>query len=97
MDSGASSNVIPLSILKNINGQPIPSPSQIIQLDRSVIKVIGEMKDWLIRLFADPRVCQFIDIIVVDIPEAYGLILSRDWSTKLDGYFATDWYQLWLS
>ena len=90
VDFRASSNVIPLSICKRINGQPIPSPSQIIQLDRSAIKSIGEMKDVLIRLFAHPRVCQFIDIMVVDIPEAYGLILSRDWSIKLNGYFSTD-------
>ena len=94
--SGASSNAMPLSICKNIDGQPTPSPSQIIQLDRSVVKFIGEMKDVFIRLSADPRVCQFIDIMVVDIPEAYGLILSRDWSTELNGYFATDWSHMWL-
>ena len=47
VDSGDSSNVIPLSICKRINGHPIPSPSRIIQLDRSVVKVIGEMKDVL--------------------------------------------------
>ena len=75
--SGASSNVMPLSICKKINGQPTPSPSRIIQLDRYVVKVIGEMKDVLIWLYIDPRVCQFIDIMVIDIPEAYGLILSR--------------------
>ena len=96
VDSGASSNVIPLSICKRINRQPIPSPSRIIQIDRYVVKVIGEMKDVFIRLSADPKVCQFIDIMVVDIPEAYGLILSRDWSMKLNGYFATDWFHLWL-
>ena len=60
------------------NDQSIPSPSQIIQLEKSVVKVIGEMKDVLVRLSADPRVSQFIYIMVVDIPEAYGLILSRD-------------------
>ena len=32
-----------------------------------------------------------------DIPEAYVLLLSRDWSSKLDGYFATDWSHMWLS
>ena len=42
------------------------------------------------------KVCQFIDIVVADIPEAYGLVLSRDWSTKLNGYFASDWSHLWL-
>ena len=39
---------------------------------------------------------QGIDVIVVDILEAYGLILSRDWSAKLNGYFATNWSHLWL-
>ena len=48
VDSGASSNVMTLSICKNINGQPTPSPCRIIQLERSVVKVIGEMKDVLI-------------------------------------------------
>ena len=78
VDYGASSNVMPLSICIRINGQPISSPSRIIQLDRSIVNIIGEMKDVLIRLSIDPRVCQFIDIMVVDIREEYGLILSRD-------------------
>ena len=79
---------------KNINGQPTPSSCNIIQLDRSVVKVIEEMKEVLIRLSIDDRVCQFIDIMVVDILEAYGLILSREWSTKFNGYFATDWSRM---
>ena len=54
------------------------------------------MEDMPIRLSADERVCQFVDIMVADIPKAYGLILSRDWSVKLDGYFATYWSHLWL-
>ena len=59
VDYGSSSNFIPLSICKNINGQPTPSPSEIIQLDKTFVKVIGEMKDVLIRLSVDPRVCRF--------------------------------------
>ena len=39
---------------------------------------------------------QVIDVIVIDIPESYGVILSRDWFAKLNGYFATDWSHLWL-
>ena len=37
-----------------------------------------------------------IDIIIVDIPEAYGVILSRDWSSKLNGYFTINWYHIRL-
>ena len=74
---------MPLSICKKINGQPTTSSYGIIQLDSFDVKVIGEMKDVLIRLSADPRVCQFIYILVVDIPEDYGLILIREWSIKI--------------
>ena len=58
--------------------------------------MVGELKDVMIGLYAIERVCQFINIMVVDIPEAYGLILSREWSEKLEGYFATDWSHLWF-
>ena len=50
----------------------------------------------LIQLSLNSKVHQTIDLIVVDIPEEYGVILSRDCSTKLNGYFETDWSHLWL-
>ena len=40
--------------------------------------------------------CQVIDIVVADILDAYGLVLIRDWSAKLNGYFASDWSHFWL-
>ena len=42
------------------------------------------------------KICQFIDITVADIPSGYGLILNRDWSARLKGYFASDWSHLLL-
>ena len=90
VDSGASSNVMPYSVCKNINAQPKMCRTKIIQLDISHVKVMGELKDVMIRLSSNSKVHQVIDVIVVDIPEAYGVILSRDWSAKLNGYFATD-------
>ena len=45
---GASANVMPLSVCKRINGKPTPSTSKIIQLDRKIVKVVGEMNDVLI-------------------------------------------------
>jgi ribonuclease HI len=96
VDSGASSNVMPWSVCQKINAEVEPSTLKIIQLDRTNVKVIGELKNVLIRLSSNPKVHQVIDIIVVDIPEVYGLFLSRDWSEQLHGYFATDWSHLWL-
>jgi hypothetical protein len=96
VDSGASSNVMPWSVCQKINAKVEPSSLKIIQLDRTDVKVMGELKNVLIRLSSNPKVHQFIDIIVVDIPEVYGMFLSRDWSEQLHGYFATDWSHLWL-
>ena len=58
VESRALVNVIPLSVCKKINGQPKPSTWQVLQLDRTAVKVIGEMEDVLIRLSSDERVCQ---------------------------------------
>ena len=60
------------------------------------MKVMGELKDVMIRLSPNSKVHQVIDVIVVYILEAYGVILSRDWSAKLNRYFATNWSHLWF-
>ena len=75
MDSGASSNVMPLSICKKLNAVPLKSDKHVIQIDRTQVKVMGELKDVMIRIATHPNFVQLIDIIVVDIPEAYGLLL----------------------
>jgi len=43
VDSGASANVMPLSIAKRINAQWSKTSTQIIQLDRICILAIGEL------------------------------------------------------
>jgi hypothetical protein len=68
VDSGASSNVMPLKVCEKLNVKPEESDIQIIQLDRTRVKVIGELKNVLIRMSSNPKVHQTIDIIVVDIP-----------------------------
>ena len=65
-------------------------------MDRTKVQVLWEINSVTIRLSADPRVIQRIDILIDDIPELYGLILSRDWSEKLHGYISTDWSHMWL-
>ena len=50
----------------------------------------------MIKICSSPKVHWVTDIVVVDIPEAYGLFLSRDWSKQLKGYFATNWSNIWF-
>ena len=39
---------------------------------------------------------RYVSSSLADIPEAYGLVLSWDWSAKLNEYFASDWSHLWF-
>ena len=54
------------------------------------------MENVLIRLSTNNKICQFIDIVVANIPDGHGLILNCDWFARLNGYFASDWSHLWL-
>jgi hypothetical protein len=89
VDSGASSNVMPLAICNKLGVVPLKSDKHVIQLDRTQVKVMGELKEVMIRIATHPNFVQVIHIIAVDISEACGLLLSRDWSRKLNGYFST--------
>jgi hypothetical protein len=96
VDSRASSNVMPMVVCNKLGTVPLKSDKHVIQLDRTQVKVMGELKDVMIRIVTHPNFVQVIDIIVVDILEAYGILLSQDWSEKINGYFNTDWAHLWL-
>jgi hypothetical protein len=76
VESGASSNVMLLSTCKKLNAVPLKSDKHVIQVDKNQVKVMGELKDVMIRIATHPKFVQVIDIIVVDITEAYGLLLS---------------------
>ena len=80
VDSRASSNVIPLSVCRRLNVKYTLCETHITQLDHSIVKVLGEIKDVQIRMASNPSIYQIIGIFVADILDAYGLFLSRDWS-----------------
>lgn len=67
-----------------------------IQLDKMEVKIIGVLKDVRIKLTTDPRIQDIIDIHVVEILEIYGVLLSREWTHYLRGWFSTHFTQLWL-
>jgi hypothetical protein len=85
---------MPLSIWKKLNVVPLKSDKHVIQLDRTQVKVMGELKDVMIRMETHLKFVQVIDIIVVDILESYVFLLSRYWSEKLNKYFSIDWAHL---
>lgn len=90
LDSSAYENVILLLVANKINTQWDKHDAGIIQLDISLLWAIGDLKNVLIHLSYDHRVHQWINIVVMGIPKSHGLLLSRHWSKKLQGYFVMD-------
>lgn len=86
---------MPYSICIKLNKTPKKHDMYIVQLYSSKVKFLGELNLALIRLSSNPRVCT-IDILIVDIPEFYSLILSRDLYENLHGYFPTNCSYIWL-
>ena len=68
IDSGESYNVMPIYVCRKLNATWEYSPTQIVQLDRSRVKVVSELKNVLLTLYVDHRIHQTVDIAVVDIP-----------------------------
>lgn len=87
---------MPLSVCKKINVQMKALDVKIEQLERTFSKVVGELNDVSIKFSEDDRFHQIIDIVILDIPKLYGLILSRNWLHHLKGFMDTNLTQLWL-
>lgn len=79
-DLGASSNVIPLVVCQKLGITPAPTRRKVTQLDKIKIPIMGELNNIHMQLAIDPTVQNFINISVVDIPDTYGMLLSRVWS-----------------
>ena len=65
-----------LQSAKKLNGWLKPTNWDVTQLDKTSVKVVGEMENVLIRLSANERICHYIDIVVADIPDGYEMILN---------------------
>jgi hypothetical protein len=59
-------------------------------VDSKEVKVFNVAKDVDTYLYHLPKIIFPIDIVVVDFPPAWGMILSIDWVNELGGYMNLD-------
>lgn len=88
VNSKGSNNFIPYFVRKKLRVSSIKNLIKITQLEWTKDKVIGGLKYVIFSLDIDPLVHYIIEILLVYVLEAYGMLLSKDWSINLDGYFA---------
>ena len=90
MDSGASHNVMPKVVMKEL-GLDITRPyHDLYSFDSKKVKCLGLMKDVVITLSQLPMKSVVLDVIVANIPPKFGMLLSRSWAKKVGGTLQMD-------
>ena len=59
-------------------------------MDSKVVEVHGLIKDLQVHLVVFPDIQIIMDIVVIDVPNAWGMLLSRKWAVDLGGSIQMD-------
>ena len=90
LDSGVSANVMPLSVMKEL-GLDVNRPYRnVCGLDSRSMSVHGPIKDIIVCFATSPDISTIMNIVVVDLPPSYGMLLSHKFSTSVNGTIQMD-------
>jgi hypothetical protein len=90
MDTGAGMNVMSLEVANKMGLKTSRPYRNVCAFDSQEIPTIGVIKDLQVHLARHPDVMITMDVVVLDIPAACGMWLSREWSAKLGGTLQMD-------
>jgi hypothetical protein len=90
LDSGASHNLIPKAVMEKLGLEVTRPYKDLHSFDSSKVRCIGLIKDLCITLVQIPAKSMVMDVVFVDIPLKYGMLLSRSWGAKLRGALKLD-------
>ena len=89
-DSGTSSNVITKKIMDRLNLNITRPYKNVYAMDSREVEVIGIIFGLKLKLTAYPQITFQMDILVIDVPDAWGMLLSRKWGAALGGNIHMD-------
>jgi hypothetical protein len=70
---------MPLRVMRILCLECTGPCKDLLTLDSRTVETVGYIKDLSITFNQAPDVSMIINVIVEDIPEAYGMILGREW------------------
>ena len=85
MDLGASHNLMPKFVMDELGLEVTKTYHDLYSFDSRKVKCLGVIKDMVVTLFQLPMKSILMDIIVVDIPPKFGMLLLRSWIKRLGG------------
>jgi hypothetical protein len=90
MDSGASQNLMPKSVMDELGLEIKKTYHELYSFESRKVKCLGVIKDMVVTLFQFPMKSILMDIVVVDVPPKFGMLLSRSWIKILGGGLQMD-------
>jgi hypothetical protein len=90
LDSGASHNLMPKIVMEKLGLQITRPYHDLYSFDARKVRCLGMIKDLVVHLAQIPVKSVLMDIVVVDVPVNYGMLLSRSWERKLGGSLQMD-------
>jgi len=77
LDSGAYHNLMPKVIMERLGSHVTRPYKDLFSFDSKRVQCIGLIKDVFVGLTQIPTKTIVVDIVVVDIPPKFGILLSR--------------------
>jgi ribonuclease HI len=90
LDSGASSNVMTKKVMEQLNLRISRPYHNICAMDSKMIKLHGLIKILQVHLTVFPDIMFEMDIVVIDVPDVWGMLLSRKAVANLGGNLQMD-------
>jgi ribonuclease HI len=90
LDSGASHNIMPKVVMDELGIEVTKPYHDLFSFESGKVRCLGLIKDLVINLAKLPMRSMVMDVVVVDIPPKFGLLLSRPWRKRLGGTLQMD-------
>ena len=91
LDFGALTCVMTKRVMEQLNLRSSRPYYNIYAMDSKKIEVHGLIKDLQVHLSFYPNIMIVMDIVVFDVPNSCGMLLSRKWASHLGGSIQMNW------
>jgi hypothetical protein len=77
LDTRDSTNVMPLGVMQQLGLKTTRPYRNVCAMDAREVKVYGVINNLLVYLVVELDIRILMDIVVIDVPNSWGMLLSR--------------------
>jgi hypothetical protein len=90
LDSGSGASLMTKKVMQQLNLKTTRPYGNVCAMDSRSVEVEGMIQNQTVRLAKYPDIHLTMDILVIDVPDKWGMLLSRKWGASLGGSLQLD-------